>query len=91
MTKIFAVYFIDESTILGCYSSLELAIQKGHELLDNRHAEWCIVEKLLDAEPNRAFNNVYQNTYRIYENGSYRIMTKDENDELDRMTREDSK
>jgi hypothetical protein len=62
MATIYVIYDATESEILGCYSTLELAIVEGKKHYDNRH-DWCILEKILDnPEPRRYYaDKVYEN------------------------------
>lgn len=60
MTSVFVLFYIDEMTIRGVYSSLELA-KSNAEVFFKPNDVWCIQESILDDTPNSAFNNVYQN------------------------------
>ena len=60
MASVFVLFFIDEMTIRGVYSSLEIAKEHA-ELYFKPDDVWCIQEQELDGKPSAKFNNVYQN------------------------------
>jgi hypothetical protein len=63
MTSVFVVFYIDEMTIRGVYTSLELAKENAESYFKSED-EWCILEQELDGKPSAKFNNVYQDNKR---------------------------
>lgn len=64
MTSVFVIFYIDEMTIRGVYSSLELAIEQAEAYFKSSD-DWCIQEQILDGKPCSAFKNVYQNPLNL--------------------------
>lgn len=60
MSSVFVIFYIDEMTIRGVYSSLEIA-KSNAESYFKPNDIWCIQEQILDDKPCSKFNNVYQN------------------------------
>jgi hypothetical protein len=60
MVSVFVLFYIDEMTIRGVYSSLDIAKEHA-ELYFKPNDVWCIQEQVLDSKPSANFNNVYQN------------------------------
>ena len=65
MSSIFVLYNIDNCIVVGCYSSLSLAISNGQNTL-GCCINWCIIENKLDNKPIEKICNVYQNDIDIY-------------------------
>lgn len=60
MVSVFVIFFIDEMTIRGVYSSLDLAKEHAESYFKPKET-WCIQEQEMDGKPSAKFNNVYQN------------------------------
>ena len=58
--SVFILFNIDESLVVGCYSTLETAKKNG-QLNLGWCINWCVIESKLDNNPVKTINNVYQN------------------------------
>jgi hypothetical protein len=63
--KIYILYNVNSEVVVGCYSTLELAIQYGKNTLGCCIC-WCVIESKLDEPPNFKINNIYQNDIENY-------------------------